>query len=107
MTCLYSRVGEPCMLQAVCPPACLCMAHCMSSVPLRGTRHGTQQGVPTCLCPRGKQSRMGANRSYATELHTTHTRPLKTLGTAYQTQSQGYENTAYQAHSGLWENCCP
>ena len=28
-----------------------------------------------------------------------HVSPLKAMGTVYQTQSQGYENTAYQAHS--------
>ena len=28
-----------------------------------------------------------------------HASPLKVMGTIYQTQSQGYENTTYQAHS--------
>ena len=43
LTCLYSRVGEPCMLQAVCPPTCLCVAHVVARAPQRGTCHGIQQ----------------------------------------------------------------
>ena len=35
VTCLYSRVGEPrTHAAAACPPACLCVAHCVSPVPL-------------------------------------------------------------------------
>ena len=65
LVCLYSWVGEPCTLQADFPPACPCVTHCMSPVPLHSTCHGTQQGVPTCLSTR-TQSWKGANRSYAT-----------------------------------------
>ena len=71
----------------------------MSPVPLHNTCHGTQWGVTTCLRTRDKQSWQGANKSFATELHTTHVSPLKAMGTVYRTQSQGCENTAHQAHS--------
>ena len=94
-TCLYPRVGEPHTLQAVCPPACLCVPHSMSPFPQRDS----QCGAPTPLNTRYKQSQQGAHRYYATELHTTHVSPLRALGTVYLTQSQGYEDTAYQAHS--------
>ena len=74
--------------------------------PLHGTpawhlvpQHGTEQGSPSPLNTGYKQSWQNANRSYATELHIMHASPLKAMGTVYQTQSQGYENTAYQAHS--------
>ena len=33
LACLYSQVGEPRMLQAMCPPACLCVAHAMALTP--------------------------------------------------------------------------
>ena len=56
-------------------------------------------GVPTTLNTRGKQSQQGANRTYATEVHTTHASPLKATGTLYRTQFQSYENITYQAHS--------
>ena len=56
LTWLYSRVGNPHMPQAACLPACLCVAHCMPPVPLCGTCCGIQQGVPTCLSTRDKQS---------------------------------------------------
>ena len=78
---------SPCMsLHVTCP---LCVA----------PQRGTQQGVPTPLTTMDKQSWQDTNRSYATELHTTHASPLKGMGTLYQTQSQGDENTAYQAYS--------
>ena len=55
-TCLYSRVGEPCTLQA----ACLRMSHVVALAPQCGTivapvplpishPHHPQQGVPPCL----------------------------------------------------------
>ena len=77
-----------------CSPACLCVSHCVSPVPLSGTQHG----APTPLNTRDKHSWQSANRCYATE-PTTHASPLKATGTVYRTQSQGYENTTYQAHS--------
>ena len=45
-----------------------------------------------------RQSWQGANRSYATELHTVHVSPLKAMGKFYWTQSQG-NDTTYQTHS--------
>ena len=62
--CLYSRVGEPRMLQAACLSACLMswpllpiVAPIVAPVPLRVSHHHRpQQGVPTCLSTRGGQS---------------------------------------------------
>ena len=94
LTCLYLRVDDSCMLQAVCPPAfffcmslCVICPLCLSGKPL------------ISLYAKYRQSQQGANRSYATKLHTMHASPLKAMGTLYQTQSQGRENTTYQAHS--------
>ena len=78
LTCLYSKVGNPCMLQAACPPA--------SPVPLCGT----QRRVATPLNTRYNQSQQNANRYYPTELSTTHASPLKGRRTVYQNQSQNY-----------------
>ena len=41
LACLYSWVGEPRVLQAVCLSPCLCMAHVMALAPQRGTQRGT------------------------------------------------------------------
>ena len=116
LTCLYSRVGEP-RMQTACLPACLCkslrvtcplcVTCSVALAPQGGTCCGTQQGVPTCLSTRGKQSRKDANRSYATELHTAHASPLLVMGTVYRAQTQGCENTTYQAQSRLWEHGFP
>ena len=71
----------------------------MPPVLLHDTLRVTQQGFPTCLNTRSKQSQKDANRSYAKQPHTIHASPLKAMVTVYQTQSPGYENTTYQAYS--------
>ena len=63
---------------------------------------GSQRGVPIPLNTRDKQSLQDANRPYASELHTTHGSPLKPMGTAYRTQSQGYGNTASLSYPDTW-----
>ena len=73
LACLYSWVGEPCMLQAACLSVCLMswpllpsMASIMAPVPLCVSHHHhPQQGVPTCLSTRGEQSQPDA-RNYTT-----------------------------------------
>ena len=40
---------------------------------------------------------------YTTELHSMHVSPLKAMETIYWTQSLGYENITYQAHSQGYE----
>ena len=62
LPCLYSWVGELCMLQAACLSACLMswpllpsMAPISAPVPLRVSHHHhPQQGVLTCLITRGE-----------------------------------------------------
>ena len=73
-----------------------CVSPCMS---LHGTQHGTQHGAPTPFNTRWYTKPSGNQQNYATELHTMYVGPLKAMGTVYQTQSQGYENTGYQAYS--------
>ena len=68
---------------------------CISPVP----QHGTQQGTPASLSTGYKQSQQNAKRYYVTELHSTHSSPLKATATVYGSQSQGYENITYQVHS--------
>ena len=41
--------GQSMHAESCVPPCCLCMAHCMSPVPLHGTCHGTQKEVPRPL----------------------------------------------------------
>ena len=73
LACLYSQVGGPHMLQAVCLFACLMswrlfpsMAPTVAPVPLPVTHHHhPHQGVPTYLNTRGEQSWQDA-RNYTT-----------------------------------------
>ena len=99
----FFKGGEPRMLQAACPPACLCVAHIVALAP----QHGTQQGAPTALSTRGKQSRVPAKKIYITQHNSALANPLHVMGTVDRTQSQGHENTTYPAHSRLWEHCFP
>ena len=76
--------GKPCTLQGVCSPACSCMS-----------LHVTQQEVPISLYTTCKQSWQGAKILCDTEWFCTFG-PTQCHGNiVYQTQSQGYENTAY------------
>ena len=56
--------GGQSMLQALCPLACLCVAHHMSPVPFCGKCHGPHHGVFTCLSTGGKQSQLPARKLY-------------------------------------------
>ena len=107
LACLYSRVGEPRMLQAACLPAWHTLWPLLSSVapdPLRVSHHHPQQRVPTCLSTRGEQSQKTARtlpnsiilymRAYFT-LWEQFIRPsLKTMRTLVIRPFQGYGNTA-------------
>ena len=95
LTCLYSRVGEPCMLQAVCPPACLCM----SPIPLCPLSLIGKSQLPY-IVNIDKAGREPTD--YRTELHSTHVSPLKAMGTIYLSQSQGYGNTDYLSSPDMW-----
>ena len=73
LACLYSWVGEPHILQAVCLSACLMpwplfpiVAPIVAPVPLRVSHHHRpQQGVSVCLSTRGEQRQQDA-RNYIT-----------------------------------------
>ena len=68
LACLYSQVGEPGMLQAACLSACHMswpllpsVAPIVAPAPLYVSHHHpSQQGVPTCLSTRRKQSQQDA-----------------------------------------------
>ena len=109
--CLYSRVGEPRMLQAACLSACLMswpllpiVAPIVAPVPLRVSHHHRpQQGVPTCLSTRGEHSRKTVRtlRNIILHMWARFTlweqliRPsLKAMGTLVIRRLQGYGNTA-------------
>ena len=68
LTCLYSRVVCPHVLQASWP--------CMSPVPLCGT----PWGAPSSLNTRTQTKPAAANRCDATELHTVWASPFKAMG---------------------------
>ena len=103
--CSPSRPGR-------CLSACLYVAQVMARAP----QHGTcplvcvsiipQQGVHTCLSTRGNKARK-LPEYYVTQHNSAHASPLHVMGTDYQTQSQGYENTAYQAHSQSYGKLLP
>ena len=75
LACLYSWVGEPCMLQAVCLsamswPLLPSVAPIVTPVPVRVSHHHRpQQGVPTCLSTTGEQRRQDARTLYNIILH--------------------------------------
>lgn len=100
LTYLYSSMGDPLILQAVCAPICLCVTHCMSPVPLYSTcmalvsQHGIQQWGPS-------------------PLNTRYTKTLQETKILYDISwycacepTQGY-NTTYQAHSEGYEKLLP
>ena len=85
-------------------------ARCMVPLHITCPPMWPQQGVPTPLNARDKQSWQRANTGCITQSDSVHASPLKAMGTVDQTQSQGYENTTYQAHSRSWETAslsCP
>ena len=73
LACLYTHVGKPRMMQAVCLSACLMswplfpsVAPIVAPVPLHVSHHHRpQQLVPTCVSSRGEQSQQDA-RNYTT-----------------------------------------
>ena len=73
LACLYTHVGKPRMMQAVCLSACLMLwlvlpsvAPIVAPVPLHVSHHHRpQQLVPTCVSSRGEQSQQDA-RNYTT-----------------------------------------
>ena len=110
LTCLYSRVGDHARCKLHISLHVLCMAHCMSPAPLRGTC-GTQQGIPTCLSTRTQTK--GANRSSVTELLTTHAAhsrlwelfigpSLKAVRAPLIRPIQSYGNTASLSNPDTW-----
>ena len=78
LTGFYSRVGDP--------------PHCKLRVPLPPP----QREAPSSLILILNTDKVGKKPEYCvTQRDSTHASPLSVMGTIYQTQSQGYENTAY------------
>ena len=94
--------------QATHAASCMspCMSHIMALAPqcvsiVAPSRKSLLVQIPEV----NKARKMPKN--YITWHSSAHASLLHVMGTVYQIQFQGYENTIYQVHSRLWEHCLP